>query len=347
MYTGIMPTKTKSLGNKSWKDIQSKRKKDHRNKLALLVLGLLAGLIVLSWMVRLTQSLFSPWKLSAKTARNYIWDANFNINLVVKTEHVAVATYNPAEKSLVILNLPDESFMEVPGGFGFWQLRAVYRLGESEKGPGGDQLLMQTLRDFLAVPIDGFLDFSGGAVDKSATEVLTQLKQNPLSGFSLMSSLKTNLTLWELLRLKSSLSGVRFDKVKEIDLGKLDILTQETLPDGSGVMTADPVKLDSVLVDLADSAITSEHKSIAVFNATNRPQLAQKAARLITNLGGNVIITSNAENKLTKTYISGSKSLTLKRLEQIFAPDDKISTPSANPESARAEINIFLGEDYR
>ncbi len=341
MYTKNMPTKHRSSnsGKKGWKDVQSKARRIRQTKLALGILGLVAGLLIISWTIRFTQSLFSPWKLSVKAERNYIWDAKFNINLLLRTDRNSILSYNPVEKKIAILNIPDETFLEVPKGYGFWQLRAVYKLG-------GDQLLVDTLRSFLGIPIDGFLDFSGNKSDQSAAGIVRELKQNPFSGLNLISNLKTDLTLWELIRLKLGIAGVRFDKVNEINLDTFEILNQETLPDGTEVLTADPVKLDSVLVDLADPAFAFEHKAIAVWNATNRPLIAQKAARLITNLGGNVIIISNAEEKLKKTILYGEKSDSLKRLKQIFASDDKISSSSANLESFRAEINIFLGEDF-
>ena len=160
-----------------------------------------------------------------------------------------------------------------------------------------------------------------------------------------MSSLKTDLTLLELLRLKIGLSSVRFDKVKELDLDKLSVLDKESLPDGTSVYTADPIRLDSILSDLADPVIISEHKTIAVLNATNQPQLAGKWARLITNLGGNVIITANAGEKLRKTKVQGLQSATLRRLKQIFGSGDKISSQDENTISSRAQINLLLGED--
>lgn len=337
-----MPTRHLSTKSerKGWKDTQSKVKRSRRTKLALGVLGLVVGLLVISWAVHFTQSLFSPWKDSASIHKNYSWNGEFNINLLLRTERISILVYNPKEEKIVIIDIPDETFLEVPHGFGSWQLRAVYELGESQKGIGGYKLLVDTLTSFLAVPIDGFLDFSALSPNKSAAEIVDTLKENPLSGVNFLSALKTNLTIWELLRLKLGISSVRFDKVKELDLNKLNVLDKEKLSDGTSIFTGDPVKLDSVLSDLADPTIISEHKSIAVFNATDQPQLAVKWARLITNLGGNVIITANGE-KVNKTQVKGLPSATLKRLRQIFGADS-----NQDATSSRAQINLLLGEDY-
>lgn len=313
--------------------------------MALWVLALVAGLLILSWAIRFTQSLFSPWKTPSQH-RSYIWNGQFNINLLVRTNHISVFSYNPKEEKIVIINIPDETFLDVPFGFGLWQLRAVYGLGQSQKGLGGDTLLKNTLMSFLAIPIDGYLDLSELQPPKSAMQVVDSLRKNFFSGFTLLSSLKTDLTIWELARLKISIGGVRFDKIGEWDLGKLNVLTSESLPDGTQVLTSDPTKLDSVLSDLADPALLQEHKTIAVLNATEHPQFAQKWARLITNLGGNVIITTNAGKKLQKTQVLGEQSLTLKRLRQIFDSGDKITSSEDNLTSSRAQINLLLGEDY-
>lgn len=307
--------------------------------MALGVLGLLVGFLILSWAIRFTQSLFSPWKFTANYHRNYLWNGEFNINLLVRTSNISLLSYSPKQERITIINVPDETFLEVPHGFGSWQLRAVY-------GLGGNSLLKDTLTNFFAVPIDGFLDLSGLKPGKSAVEVVETLRKSPFSGFNLLSGLRTDLTIWELFKLKLGIGGVRFDKVKELDLESLSVLEKEKLFDGTEIYTADPVKLDSVLSDLVDPAITSEHKSIAVFNAADRPQLAQKAARLITNLGGDVIITTNAKEELAKTQVLGEKSATLRRLRQIFAVSDKMSSSSGNLASSRAEVNLFLGEDF-
>ncbi|MBI2330502.1 LytR C-terminal domain-containing protein [Candidatus Daviesbacteria bacterium] len=320
-----------------WKDVRSKVKVRKKTRLALIVLGLIAAFIILSWSVQFVRSLFMP--VSTTERRNYIWNRQFNINLLIRTTQNAILTYNPKEEKIIIINIPDELFLEVPFGFGKWQLRSVH-------GLGGDKLLKAALTDFLAIPIDGFLDLSTAKNINSASEVINTLRQNPFSGFNLLSSLKTDLTLWEILQLKISISGVRFDKIKELDLVGLNILEKENLADGTQVLTADPVKLDSVLSDFVDPTVSLEHKTIAVFNATDHPQFANKWARLVANLGGNVIIISNADKKLDKTKVAGEKSLTLTRLMQIFGSSGRISPSDEDTASSRAQINLFLGEDY-
>lgn len=344
-YTGSMPTKhlSNKSGKKGWKTVQSRAKRGRQTKLALAVLGLIAGILILSWAIRFTQSLFSPWKIQTGIQKKYLWNEEFNLNLLVRSSEISILSLNPKEEKVIIVNIPEETFLEVPYGFGSWQLRAIYELGETQKGVGGHKLLADTLTNFLAIPIDGFLDLSGLSPRRSTIEIVDILRKNPVFMLNLLSDLKTNLTVWELLRLDLKLSRVRFDKVEELSLDKLDVLDKENLPDGTPIFTGDPVKLDSALSDLADPAITSEYKTIAVFNGTSKGQLAVKWARLIRNLGGNVIITGNTE-ETKNTKVTGVKSATLKRLQQIFGSTD--IKDSEGTSTSRAQINLLLGEDY-
>lgn len=320
----------------AWKEVQFKRKIKKRNQLAIVVLGVVLGLLVISWTIRLTQNFFG--------SKKYTWDRQFNINLLIRTPATSILSYSPKENRVVVVDVPDEIFLEVPHGFGSWQLRAVY-------GLGGNQLLKDALAAFFAIPIDGYLDFSSLKSSKSAAEIVQTLRKSPISGFNLLSALQTDLTMWELLQLKVGISSVRFDKIRSLDLVRLDVLDKGQLPDGTAIFTADPVRLDSVLADFQDPTILSQSMSIAVLNATGKPQLAQKWARLITNLGGNVIIIGNAPNTLKKTQVVGEESALLKRLRQIFNDLDCQSNPKCDrispteDISSRAQINVFLGED--
>ncbi|MBI4038939.1 LCP family protein [Candidatus Daviesbacteria bacterium] len=318
-----------------WKKLGVQRKAKKKIKLALIVLGLVIAVIILGQIANFAKILVSPWGLLTPV-KKYNWNPKFNLNLVVHTNSTSVLSYNPQEGKIIIINIPDQTFMEVPGGFGKWQLGAVYGLGKNE-------LLKKTMMNYLGLPIDGFLDFTPPF--KNIKEILGILRGNPISSLQLLPNLKSDLTFWQLIRLKFGLASVRFDKIIELNLDQLDVLEKSALLDGSIIFNTDLVKLDTYLTVLKDSVIAKENKSIAIFNATTQPQLANKWARLVTNLGANVIITANAGKTLQKTEVSGQKSATLERFKQIFDINDKISQ-SNEGETSRAEINLLVGEDY-
>lgn len=350
----------------NWKVAQKNTKIKKKTKLALLVLGLIVFLLVLGQTVRIIQSLSSPFsKDVVKVSRSYQWDNDFNLNLVIKTKGVYLLSYNPSEKRITVIDVPDEAYLEVPGGFGEWQLRSIYDLGQTSQGPGGGELLKRSLSSFFGIPVDGFIEFKGQLAQKSGVEVADFLRQNPLNIAYFLSSITSDLTPWELIRLKLAFSQVRFDKVQDIDLKKLKLMETDRLGDGTQILTADPTKIDSALINFIDTKIREEHLGVAIFNATSYPGLAQKAARIITNTGGNVIMTTNANLKQPKTVVLGEESATLKRLSQIFSSDCKKALNcdriTCNPgdkdqencliedpgiKSSRAQINVVLGEDF-
>lgn len=336
-----MPSRT--AHKKKWQNHHSQNSASKKTKLALLVLAFIIAIVILAQLFHLIQMLFSSWGVS-ETRRNYSWNGKFNINLVIHTNSTSLLSYNPKDQEITIINIPDRTFLEVTHGFGSWQLGAVYELGKSQNQ--ADELLTDTLVNFFAVPMDGFLDFSGPLKAKTADQIVQLMRQNPMSLLTLLPNLKSNLTLWELIRLKFGLADVRFDKVKLLDLDKLNILEDSKLMDGTPILIADPVKLDSVTSGLKDPIIVSEHKSVAVFNATDHPQLANRWARLITNLGANVIFTANASQRLQKTQVQGESSQTLVRIKQIFDLNDKMSSSFEDLQSSRAQVNLLIGEDF-
>lgn len=335
------------------KSARAKSSRTKRIKLALIVFLVIFGLLLAAQIVKFTKALYSPWG-GGNINRSFSWEGDFNINLVIRVKGISLLIFKPQERKLTIVNLPDSTYFEAGRGFGKWMLSSIYGLGQSQEDLGGGQLLKDSVKNLFGLPIDGFLDFSGKYSQKNGAEMIQAIRESPFGGFILLSDLKTDLNPLELFRLKMGLSSVRFDKIQEINLEKLGVLGQERLADGTLVSTLDPVQLDLIFTDFADSIIKTEHKTIAVFNATNRPQLAQKWARLISNLGGDVIITSNSQNKLKVTQVMGAESKTLERLKQILESTcstgrDRGICGKINPKlqdfSSRAEINIFLGED--
>lgn len=334
----------------SWKSVQSRRKHKQKTKLALLVLGLIVLLLILSQVVNLSRTLLSPWKIGS-TQKNYSWDGQFNINLIFRSKGIALVSYNPTDQKITVVDIPDETYLTSSHSFGDWQIRSLFDLGENQQGLGGDKLLKDTLTDFLGQPIDGFLDFSGSYKSKSAKEIVDIIRSSPSGPVNILSNLKTDLTLWELLRLKFALGEVRFDKLTEIDLQRAGVLEKKQLLDGTEVLIADLNILDTTLTFLSDPKIKNEHKTIALFNGADKALFAQKWARLIANMGGEVIILSNAQTKLDKTIVLGEKSDTLKRLQQIFnfhcseQDCDKIQKTDLDIAESRGQINIKLALD--
>ncbi len=331
----------------SWKVAQSRAKTKEKTRLALVVITLILLILFVGNILRIAHSLFKPLT-DSHIQRQYLWDGSFRINLVVRSSSISVLSFDPTVQQVKIVRVPMETYVNTPGDFGSWQLRAIYDLG-------GSKLLKDSLANFFTIPIDGYLELGGSWQDKTAMQMVESFRQNPLVLTSVLVDTKTDLTPLELLRLFSSLRSVRFDKINEIDLGSQNLLEQSTLPDGTTGLIVDPIKIDGFSSNnFIDSQIVKEQATIAVLNGTDQPGLAQKVAQIISHLGGNVIIANNAQTKVKKSFVYSSEpgkyASTLNRLSSVFAPGcprgEKCAILSEPDLTAlRAQINLILGED--
>lgn len=331
------------------KKFYSKRQGLRGTKLALLALGILLGILLLGKSLNLISGLTKPFNPDILTKKQYSIDFKSSVNIAFKTKSVWLLNYDPIEKKVVSLKIPDDTYLELPRGFGSWRVGSVYNLGQEENPQIGSELLKESLAKLLGLPVDGFVTLQN-TDSEDLGKLILSWHNNPLAILNFLSQAKTDLTPIETFRLFSSLSRVRSDKIVSLDLEQTDLTKSKLLPDLSRVLGVNIVNLDLYVREkMSDQKISQEGISIAVFNATTHPGLAQDAARIITNLGGNPIIVSNTESYSAKTLILGDKSATYKRLAQIFAPwclESKCNIDDPRIASSRAQINIILGEDY-
>jgi len=105
-----------------------------------------------------------------------------------------------------------------------------------------------------------------------------------------------------------------------------------------------------------DKILTSGIREITA-KGEDHPKLAEKAARVVTNMGGRVVLTSVIKPRLEDSVIIGSSSYSYTRLGKIFAPNcfkksckDQIAKISEENNSLKTlpetQLTIILGEDY-
>lgn len=144
-------------------------------------------------------------------------------------------------------------------------------------------------------------------------------------------TLKTNLTIIDLARLwwfANQLPRHAFSE--EV----LSIENKEEISDAT---------VDRLSAELfADATIANEKISIQIVNAAGVGGLGSRFARLVGNMGGNVVAvaTSDADSEKTTIRFSGKKTYTLTRLEKTLGVT---STPL--PEPGIADIIVTLGKD--
>ncbi len=362
----------KSLKSKvGWKKVQSQGRMARQVRLGVVALAFLLTLILVGKTIAFLGSLSRPYSPDGVAAERQVnWSAPETLNLAVKYNDIYLLSLNPQSDQLTIFKVPSEAYVNASFGFGSWPIRSIYGLGQGENPPMGAKLLETTLSSVLGVSVDGYLilpDDKAGNLEN----LTVKIKQNPLTFMGLLRKSKTDLSLSEYWNFWWSLKKVRTDKIETVDLGDSGIAKTNVLADGSKVYSLDQYKLDAVIQkQLEDLNLRKESLSVGVFNATDHQGLAEKAARIVTNMGGRVIFTTNLSTSLENSFVverhqanKGKLSYTTSRLTKIFtssacskggsifsfksqgkepvcSPKDLTLSPST------ADVNIILGEDY-
>lgn len=324
-----------------------------------MALGLLILLILLAKFASFLIGLNKPISANLKTDREYSWDGKTSFNIAIASigynvTDISILNYHPQEKKAVILHIADQTYLDLPKGYGLWKVGSIYKLGQEEPKPIGALLLKLSLSKLLGLPIDGII-IDQSKNKKNSEELINEWRKNSLAMALFIYSSQTDLTPIEGFRLLGAVSQVRGDKLTSLDFEKSSVTESKLLPDSSRVLGIDNVKLDTFIRNyMSDSSVIDEGVSVAIYNATTRSGMAQDVARVIANLGGNVVTISSVDNLSPTTYITTAnlnkqKSISYRRITEVFAPNClKINCQTNDPKVAnsRAQINIVLGEDY-
>lgn len=336
-------------------------------KLALIALFILGFLLLFGRIFQFFSEFQKPFFALNSRQREYSWDGKSSINLIIAKfedkdgkkdlKQMNFVNLNPAQEQITVLKLSGDIFMNLPRNFGSWKLASVYKLGQENKPPMGEDLVKMSVSRLLGLPVDGIIEVNSDS-DLDVEKEVMRWKGNLLSGFSFLTHIRTDLSLREAMDFVNRATKIRQDKIISLDLFKSTITESKLLPDSTRVLGVDGVKLDTFIKqNLNDPVLLEEDLTVAIYNGTDHPGLTAAASRLVNNLGSRVTIISNSSEKFVKTgiYINpqegeNTKSkLTYKRLAEVFAPDclkNGCFTSDQEVQSSRASINIVLGEDY-
>lgn len=172
----------------------------------------------------------------------------------------------------------------------------------------------------LEIPIDGYI--ASNSLD---------LNQKPdflfLKSIFNSKTLQTNLTIIDLLKL------LIFSK----SIPASSVITKNISTD---LTTSESDRIVSRLV--SDELIEKDNQTIQIINGTGIGGLANRMARLLTNMGGNVIIVATSDTPRKRSTISyiDQKTYTVERLQKVLGyPTIKADA------NAISDITIAIGED--
>ena len=181
---------------------------------------------------------------------------------------------------------------------------------------------VEDIHKFLEVPLDGEIRSDLLDLGKPVPSVVS----NVFFGFK---NIKTNLTVIDLFRI--------FLFAKTTSPGNF---TKRTVSANLDEATLDK----SSLILFSDPKISDENLTIEIINATEEYGVGNRLARLISNISGNVVLVSTAQNIQEKSVIlyKRKKSYTLKRLSNLLGFET-----SENKSQSLADITIQIGKDYK
>jgi hypothetical protein len=271
--------------------------------------------------------------------RNSLWDGTERINFVLSAKNTTLVSFEPFEKTLTFLEIPNNTLLEVTRGYGEYQLGAIERLGEIEKR---NNLLGETLQENLALPVNGFIqNFSS-----QENEVNSRNNLNNILSEGLIGKNQTNLSGWDIIRLWWQIRSVKEADVLIFNLEKRDLLIPKTLADKTKVFSLDAPIFDLKMQNLLPIlALKKENFTFEIYNSTSFPGLADKSARILNNIGTRVVTTGNSETEINKCLLKGNKSLektkTVEIVRKLFNCDWQETS-----ESGRADLSLIIGNDY-
>lgn len=254
-------------------------------------------------------------------------------NVVLITKPMAVLSADLTDKTVTLIRVPDDLYItELAFGYGPYRSAAIYSVGQLDKR--GGETVMATMSDYLGIPVDGYIK-----TDSMPTDI-KRFVFNP----QLLFKGESSLNIVDRLQLGVLLLQTRFDKIKLVDLGTL--AGPLVLADGSMALSLDKEILDNNLRDFfVEKKVRDENLRVEVVNSTIVLGLGNRAGRVLSNMGANVINVGSTDQPLSSCQIQTTgkirNSQTVARIVQIFS-----CQVTDLAESGRADVVVILDQDY-
>lgn len=274
---------------------------------------------------------------------------------------VAFFSYDPVLRQLRYAHLPANTYLDVPYGYQSYNGAIVYNLGELDKKHGGGKLLSRSIENTFGLAVDRYFVYQQGILDNLPAErtALLSFKQNyftlndiyksALILFTPYPRVDSNLSFWDKIKLWNAVRKLRSDQLVFMDLESMKVLEERKLPDQSISKILNKDLLDNLFIDkFLDTKIRAESLSIEIINATGEEKIASHFSRIITNLGGKVIIKSTANEtekfscRLKISQDIQKRSNLVRKLRQLY----DCSVMYNNQMTEQSDVKIILGKGF-
>lgn len=295
-----------------------------------------------------------------------LWDGESRFTIALNADPITVFSIEPTTHKAILLTIPSNTIFDVPYGYGEYLASSIFRLGQLDNKRGGGVLFSQSVENSLGIMVDGYISFKEGTFSFpfKTTQDIKDAKNKYFSyiklpaifwgALNLTKSYETNLPFLDLVALFFKIKSLRGDQIKLINIGETSVLADRKLLDGTEVKMIDNEIFDFALNDnFQDISIRKEFVTFEVVNATDKDKLATQIARVLKNLGVNVISKTTAPKtesyscKLKIFSKKASESLVVRKMVDHYhcQVEDSSSTSEAG-ETNTVDVRLFLGVGF-
>ncbi|MBI4130347.1 LytR C-terminal domain-containing protein [Candidatus Roizmanbacteria bacterium] len=246
-------------------------------------IGRTVTVVIIVCLIALAGFSVRMWKFYE--ARLWKYEGSFH---VLDSTTLTLNVYAYDRQHIQKIQLPEDVYLDVPGGYGFYKLKDIGPLSAVEKK--GEELLLNSVMSTMGVPIE---------------------------------STVTTLPFWDRL-VTLWITKMNHPVEDTIDIADYPVFDTEKRNDGVEINKMDPRKIDVVLPKLFwESSLPAEDISVGVYNGGETAGLATVTSRLLERLGIRVVAVDNWEEQLSgncelRVDPSLSRSKTFIRLVSLF-----------------------------
>lgn len=277
-------------------------------------------------------------------SRPVLFFHNERFTIVWPTNPVWVTSINRQNGSVSLVRIPSDTYVIVPAGFGSFRIGVLWKLGMIEKL--GGKILAAATQTFLGVPVDGWIGVKGETptVDGSSAEVIHTLT-SMVWPWNIKYSTQTNIRPIDRILLWFFLSGRTVGHIISVDLSKENVVIPTILADGTAAEIGDPELVDKVTQRLFnETAFQTESLVVRIYNGSGVAGAGHEVARLLTNIGVNVVGVGNTDERDTCQFDVPKQYMEKNIVRRISS----LYPCSLNPKTDEGkEAQLYLGKNIR
>lgn len=290
----------------------------------VIILLVLGGLSVQEW-----------WRSQIVGHLNH----RFNLALIVPESSIAFVSFDPTEKSILVLPFPSNLSIRSRTS-GEYSLTSLYRLG-SYAGQGG-MFARQKIQGFMRIPIPGYIVINDKKRVKSKDQLLAGLWSSLLS----IKRPDSSLSRFDAAFLLWSVSRFSWKEMSEEGLVRAAVI--ESI---DNKLVYHPERLQEFVGDrFVDWGMGSARVSVAVLNASGENGLGSDMADFLKNVGFDVVMVRSIEGNEWVDHSSWAVAdkATAATLKDLFHSLFNLADPLIGVKSEyRSQVVITVGKDAK